>query len=347
MRGANRLRRCLANAGLMMVTCLAFALVLELALRLTGFSFRLAPDSIEFGQPDPVMIADAFREDPELFWVTPDYQEKLARYRTSPPRLLFQGDSCTHLGRYDAALAAKVADRHPGQRLAYGNLGVAGWSSYQGLRQLQRDIVPLRPRVVTIYFGWNDHWIGFGIEDKEVGALRRGLGVERWQRVRLVQLLTKARLAVRSRDAAFPNRVSRVDFEANLRQMVTVATAAGVTPMLITAPSSHVVGDEPAYLGERWLRDLGDLVPVHQAYVAAVRTVAASTRAELCDVAAAFDALALTERRALMMADGIHLTPAGDARLASMLYDCLDTAGLLAAVVVTDEVGSNPTAPAP
>jgi hypothetical protein len=55
-----------------------------------------------------------------------------------------------------------LADRAPSP--AHGvKLAVGGWASEQGLRQFRRDVLPLHPRVVmTIYYGWNDHWIAFG-----------------------------------------------------------------------------------------------------------------------------------------------------------------------------------------
>ena len=37
--------------------------------------------------------------------------------------------------------------------------------------QFTRDVVPLRPRVATIFFGWNDHWDALGTEDKRVAEL--------------------------------------------------------------------------------------------------------------------------------------------------------------------------------
>jgi hypothetical protein len=45
---------------------------------------------------------------------------------------------------------------------------VGGYTTYQGLRQLERDVATLHPVIATFYYGWNDHWIGFGIEDRDV-----------------------------------------------------------------------------------------------------------------------------------------------------------------------------------
>ncbi|MEM8995652.1 MAG: SGNH/GDSL hydrolase family protein [Acidobacteriota bacterium] len=165
-------RRLAANLALSASTLLFLLAVLEMTLRLSGFSFVLYPEDIEFGRPDPVMLEVGFTPDDDLFWVTRDYGQKLEELRQKKPPLLLLGDSCTHLGRWDRALAGLAEDRL-GRRPRFGNLAVAGWSSYQGRRQVERDVPALEPRVVTVYYGWNDHWIGFGIEDRNVARVRR------------------------------------------------------------------------------------------------------------------------------------------------------------------------------
>ncbi|MEE8525007.1 MAG: GDSL-type esterase/lipase family protein, partial [Thermoanaerobaculia bacterium] len=312
-------------------TVVLFAVVVEATLRLAGFSYVLYPRDIEFGRPDPVMLETGFLEDPDLFWVRRDYYATLERWRQTSPALIFLGDSCTHLGRYDVELARLVAERQ-GKPLSYGNLAVAGWSSYQGRRQLERDVLPLAPRVVTLYFGWNDHWIGFGIEDKTVALVKRVFS-SGWSRSRIVQLATKATVAMGARRTAYPNRVALDDFRDNLRSMVRQARSENVRPVLITAASAHVEGEEPEELAARWLRDLSELVPLHQSYVAAVREVAAEKNVDLCDAEAQFSALPRDELTALFKDDGIHLTPAGDRRLAEILYGCFEETGILRQVL--------------
>ncbi len=328
---SGRLRGSLVNLALLAVTVALLVAVAELTLRATGFSYVLYPEEIEFGRPEPVLLETGFVEDDDLFWVTKDYRQKLERLRRERPQVIFLGDSCTDFGRYDQELAQLVADRR-GAALAYGNLGVAGWSSYQGRRQLERDVAPLRPRVVTLYFGWNDHWIGFGIEDKNVARVKAVFS-SRWSRLRLVQLVTKATVALGSRDTDYPNRVSLADFRANLRTMVRHARSRGIRPVLITAAASHVPGEEPEELTERWLRDLSELVPLHRSYVAAVREVAAAEGADLCDPEAELGALPRGEVGRLFRADGIHLTAEGDRRLAEILYDCFERRGIWAQIL--------------
>lgn len=316
------------NLGLLLGTVLLFGIIVEGTLRLSGYRFVLYPEDIEFGRPDPVLLKEAFLEDDDLFWVTRDYPEKLERLARERPPLILMGDSCTHLGHYDEALARRVETRY-GQPLRYGNLGVAGWSSEQGKRQMLRDVLPLAPEVVTIYYGWNDHWIGFGIEDKTIAQLKRVFS-SRWSDLRMVQLASQAAVAWGARSTAFPNRVSLPDFENNLRTMVESAKLAGITPMLITAASNHRPGQEPAHLGERWLRDVSELVPLHESYVQTVRKVADETHAALCDPHIRLSTNAPPDKLdTYFLEDGIHFTPEGDEILASILFKCLEREGLM------------------
>jgi lysophospholipase L1-like esterase len=319
------------NLGLLGLTCAVLLAIFEVTLRLSGFHFVLKPEDIQFGRPEPVMLKTGFLEDDDLFWVQPDYGRKLERLRAERPPLVLLGDSCTHLGKWHETLAARFRERH-GRPLGYGNLAVAGWSSYQGMRQAQRDVPALRPKVVAAYFGWNDHWIGFGIEDKNVAQVRR-LFKSRYAEIRIVQLLTKARIAWGIRDTEFPQRVSVADYGDNLRHLVEAVRAAGAVPLLFTAPSNHVPGREPKGLEERWLLDRGALIPLHRSYVEATRAVAAAEHAPLCDLEAEFGALTQDERDRLFLSDGIHFQPEGDARLAEMVDGCLERLGLWPAIV--------------
>ncbi len=320
-------KNALTNLAVVSVTVVVLAGIIELTLRLTGFSYVLYPEEIEFGRPDPVLLKTGFREDDDLLWVTRDYPEKLARLRRERPAVVFMGDSCTQLNRYDRHFARLFAERR-GTTLAYGNLAVAGWSSYQGYRQLARDVGPIRPRVVTIYYGWNDHWIGFGIEDKNVARVRRVFS-SRWSGLRVVQLVTKAMIVAGTRDTAHPNRVSLKDFQDNLRGMATLAKSRGIRPVLLTAATSIRAGGEPPHLTERWLRDLSELVPLHRSYAEAVREVAASEKVVLCDLERRFAELSSAESERTFRADGIHFTTEGERRVAESLYQCFETHGLL------------------
>lgn len=301
--------------------------LVEIALRLWGFSYRLYPEKIEFGWPNPAVMKDRYTPDNDLLWVPRDYPETLAEIKNSMPKVIFMGDSCTEFGTYDKFFAERAKARGL-DLLPVAKVGSGGWTSYQGRRQLERDIAPLRPPIVTLYFGWNDHWIGFGIQDKEIGKLRSPL-FTLLEHSRFVQLIVKAVLSVGQDKKKGPLlRVSEDDFRENLRAMVKTARDNGIVPVLLTAPSSHQRGKEPAYLRQRHLKNLSELVPLHQRYVSIVREIAAETQAPLCDLAADFAALPADElAKVYFSSDGIHLTKqAGEGydRLAEFLVKCFE-----------------------
>lgn len=299
---------------------------MEGVLRAIDFSFSFAPERVEFGWPNPRYLTERFERDPDLFWVTKDYSARLDRVADRKPDIIFLGDSTTELGLYPDEFIRDANLRHPARTIRGEQLGVSGWSTYQGAAQLERDITALKPRFVTIYFGWNDHWIGFAVEDKDIHAISRSpLASIRWLRVG--QLLTKAHYAWRTRGRDLvEQRVAPDDFAANLRRIIRIARDHQIIPVLLTAPTSHRRGHEPAYLGQRWLRDLSQLVPLHQRYVELVRSVARANDAPLCDLALDFEAVpAQTLRDEYFMSDGIHFQPAGDTRLAEFLLDCFES----------------------
>jgi lysophospholipase L1-like esterase len=293
----------------------------EAALRIARFHFDLIP-SLQFGWPDPVALKNAYQADPDLVWVTRNYAATLAAARSSHPAVVFMGDSCTEFGTYPRRTVDRLAADH--SPLASGvKIGVGGWSTEQGLEQLERDVLPLHPRVVTVYYGWNDHWIAMGLTDPEIARAHRLRSLARVSR--LVQLWLRLKVNMAARRQPRPNRVPLPRYEDNLRRMVHDARAAGIVPVLITAPSNHVVGHEPRYLALRHLRNLSDLVPLHTEYVNATRQVARETGTPLCDAAGRFAELPQPHNR-YFHSDGIHLTGDGDAAMAEIVAGCIESA---------------------
>jgi lysophospholipase L1-like esterase len=295
-------------------------LLAEGALRLARFEYHLSP-TVQVGWPDPQTIETRYADDPDLLWVTRDYQEKLHAARRTRPAVIFMGDSCTEFGTYPARTIAQLAEAH-GIVLAGIHLAAGGWSSEQGLRQLRRDVVPLRPRIVVVYYGWNDHWMALGLTDSDLMEARRFLWLA--QHSRLVQLALKVKMGMLAK-LEQQNRVPPGRYQQNLMAITEIAHDAGIVPVLVTAPSNHVAGHEPAYLLRRHVRNLADVIPLHQQYVTLTRTAAHQRGAVLCDAAAEFDALPPPHGQ-YFQGDGIHFTTAGDHRLAEIVSRCIAAA---------------------
>lgn len=293
-------------------------LLLEGALRIAGFEYHLMP-TVQFGWPDPQTIQTNYVDDPDLFWVTKDYRAKLRDGRRTHPAVIFMGDSCTEFGTYPARTLRRLAEAHAALTTGM-HLAAGGWSSEQGVAQLQRDVIPLHPRVVVIYYGWNDHWIALGPTDPDLRLAHRYLWLA--EHFRIAQVVLKARVGVSGRNGTRPNRVPPDRYLQNLERMSGLSHDAGIVPVLVTAPSNHVAGHEPEYLEQRHLRQLSDLVPLHEQYVDLTRRAARETGAVLCDAAAEFSALPPPRDR-YFRADGIHFTSDGDEQLAGIVSRCI------------------------
>jgi lysophospholipase L1-like esterase len=331
-----------ARITLLVISIIVALVIAEIALRLIGFRFVLYPSKVQFGWPDPVRIHSSYTIDKELLWVPKDYYAKLDVWQGKEPSIVFMGCSCTEFGKYDSFLKEIIDSVHPGNDFTFVNFGVGGWSSYQGLQQLQRDVLSMRPRVVTIFYGWNDHWCTFGIEDKDIGKynLEHSTLVITLHRFRVVQLVNRVIFRIRQSGGERerkPERVSLPDFTSNLHEMVRVARESNITPILITAPSSHREGEEPAYLTERWLSDLNDLVPLHQRYAQAVRNVSLADNVAIVDLALEFSKLPRADLDEYFGKDGIHLTAEGDKRIAELMYGYFLNSGLIDQVIMKDQ----------
>jgi lysophospholipase L1-like esterase len=306
------------GVSLALAGTVAALLVAEAGLRLARFEYHLAP-MVQVGWPDPQTIESRYADDPDVFWVTRDYQDKLRIARRTHPAIIFMGDSCTEFGTYPAETIEQLAHAH-GIAVAGIHVAAGGWTSEQGVVQFRRDILALRPHVVVVYYGWNDHWMALGPTDPDLHDARRLLWLS--GHVRLVQLVLKAKMMLAAKHAEHQNRVPPERYRQNLLEIAEMAKRAGIVPVFVTAPSNHVPGHEPAYLLRRHVRSLADVVPLHQQYMQLTRDAAAAGGAVLCDAAAEFERLAPPRDR-YFQADGIHFTPLGDRQLAQVVAGCI------------------------
>ena len=183
---------------------------IEIALRIAGFEFHGIPRHLQFG----ANVGEDLRRnvavpDPELYWrlrVGDDTRRFLVRRRHVHPdlasltgaatpepsslRVVAMGDSCTFFGSppYPEGLEAELRTR--GIDAEVFSASVPGYSSHQGRRWFDLEIAGYEPDWVTVYYGWNDHWLATRATDAELGRDRPALAgtLERVSRhVRLLQ----------------------------------------------------------------------------------------------------------------------------------------------------------------
>lgn len=316
------------------------ALVLELGLRLVGFSAPLQPIVIAGSDAGAKVDAGGFVADPVLgHRLEPGGMFRgrrvnedgfLGRSAARDPatnlvRVLCLGDSCTAQGLppYSDLLHDLLQTNTPtAAPWEAFNMAVHGYSSAQGLRLFERHASTARANFVTIYFGWNDHWLA---PRADRFALARSTGpttaalLRILHRSRLYQLAASG--ARRAPAATATNLVLRVapeDYRANLVELVRAVRATGATPILLTAPRAAAL--TPLLVKNRQTTSLADAARLHDEYCEITRAVAAQSGAALLDLERK---LSGEEARRLFSGDGIHFQDEGRVRIAGEIHGLL------------------------
>lgn len=317
-------------APLLVGCALAFG-ISELTLRTLGFEWTLYPSKVQFGWPTPQTFQWRYRPDAEFLWVRKDMQQMLEPLRQSQhPSIAFIGDSCTEMGVYVDQFRQQLQTIRPDQYSVVA-LGTGGWSSWQGRAFFEKQVMPLKPAIAAFYFGWNDHWTSFGVEDKNMARYYEAFPVlPEVSELRTVQMLNFFLFRFHFKTVHQPNRVEPEDFYQNLVSFIASAKTNGIVPVILTAPSSHVRGKEPHHLWERHMQHLSELVPVHEQYVALARKAAQEHGAVLVDLYPYFRQFPPAQlEQQYFQNDGIHLQAAGDELIAQQILKSLLAAGAL------------------
>jgi len=314
------------------VVAIAVLVAVEGLLRIAGYSREIGPVALRFGYPSPREIADLFRPDPRLFWrLKPgsvfDAEAPVPinanGYRGALPRsprpagllrVAVAGDSVAFGA---ASCWPEILGARLGARAEVLNFGVPGYSIVQGLRQLADEIAPLRPDVVVIAYGWNDHWLArAGIPDAELRPLgpRRAAIALALSRLRLAQAL-RAVLVRPHPPRGDVRRVPLPDYRTLVERFASEVKAAGARPIVVGLPSALTVEDTPEYLvRDRFTPGASEAVADHARYLEAAREAAAAAGAEFVDAAAAMGG----DPR-LFTRDRIHLSAEGHEALADLV----------------------------
>ncbi len=241
-------------------------------------------------------------------------------------RVLYLGDSCTwdsYPELVGPILAAAFAGT--GKRVETVNLAVPGYSSHQGRILAERHAESLRPDLVVIQFGWNDHWAAIGAPDSAkrvrvpTGAAATSDAL--FRRLRILQLAAWAVDRVRPDPVPAEVRVPLPAFRANLERMGRVFEEQGAAVLLITPPTSHYrFGvDERLIRVARFAPDPQTITTHHREYAQATRDLAAARGWHLLDLERDLANHPGLDR--LFWADGIHYGPAGKALIATLVAE--------------------------
>lgn len=304
-------------------------------------------DAILYNKPDPLLL---WRNDPDsgLYDYTNSLGYRGGEFQKAKPdgltRIALLGDSVTFgWGHEDTATtfpALLEASLNENQvRFQVYNFGVPGYSSYQGLKLLESEVLDYRPDLVCLQYGWNDHWEAYRYPDKDQVRLSLLLSRHRnlMQKSALVGLLqvgvTYGRYFLRTsalvpeparrRDAPAISatkanlilRVSRNDYQKNLREMIRLTRQSGGQALLATAPHSRQddicmfrVCFEPK---------------IHQDYNEIVRRLAETENVVLVDLDETFRKNYPSGHQDLYLTHGIHYSPTGHYLAAQTLEEAI------------------------
>ena len=356
-----RPRRWLAHALLAVVPVGALLVAAELAVRATGAAescpnrftrsrlwacdpilhFKVDPGVRPNGEP---LNAAGFRG--------PEFGPK----RRGVLRVLALGDSCTfgYLTRDKIGFVAqpyplrlqRLVDRRQGPgRVEVLNAGLPGYNSYQGLLLLRTKLRDLEPDLVTVRFGWNDHFLsgageaeafrepatplGIAAQDlllrSRLYAFVRRLGLE----LRALREPVAAQAAGAFREArSWAPTIPPELFAHNLRRIVEVVRGRGGEVWLLTAPRNPAPDLEARnQIALHNRLDFERLMQVHEEYAEIVRRVGEETGTLVVDLEAVYAPHA--EAPLFDPRDAIHPTQAGHNLEAETLYSVLLRRGIL------------------
>jgi lysophospholipase L1-like esterase len=226
------------------------------------------------------------------------------------------------------------------------NAGSIGYNSYQGLLLLRTKLRSLKPDLVTVRFGWNDHLMSSSGRDE--GAFRdstnpivRSLG-NALLRTALYPFAIRLRLESQAwlgrdeaqkpplRSAWTPN-MSIPDYQNALRQIATLGHAMGARVWLLTAPQgfssegdlerfSALPEDAKArkLLTLNAMDSFSQMRSVHNDYIEATRDAAREAKVPLIDLDALYRKT--SDERLFALSDAVHPTLQGHILEAKVLH---------------------------
>ena len=210
------------------------------------------------------------------------------------------------------------------------NAAIEGYRTDHALIHLRRDVLPLKPDLVTVYIGWNDLYQTDPQAEKEELSIRGNP---------LAQLLTFSDVAQTFRrlyfarfqsqraqmkagatdDASWLGSYVPEGYGERLRTIYRVARASGASVVTLTWPTLLSNTMSPEALGKAhypwYTTSLAELKSLYQRYQQVLRRVAAEEGVPVVDAAAAFDG----QDKVALFKDTAHFSCTGQTLVAETL----------------------------
>jgi lysophospholipase L1-like esterase len=275
------------------ITFIVFFLIIEIVLISFGFTFKIAGNNPE----NEHWFGLGFQQDPELPWSwipipggggiagSAQFQFNDLGFRESHApskdaiektlRVICMGDSCT-MGwevlnhQTFCHVLKELLEKSLSITVETINAGVPGYSSFQGLHQLEKRILSLEPDVIVFSYCWNDHTFAIHMhetldvfmDENFLGQPDKDLPGPTWSskihsslsRLRSYKMMDFLASKLRKQEREntdhgqkhlvdvekVPVRVSLSDYKANFKRMITLSRQKGITPILMNQPSQPI-----------------------------------------------------------------------------------------------------------
>lgn len=253
--------------------------ILEVYARFVNPIFKIPHGhiSLGIGGKDVLEYPSGYIKDRELFWrLEPslgDYNSKGFRDRefslnkkdNKTFRIICMGDSVTFgwpsklEHTYPKQLEKLLSLQFPEKNFEVLNAGVPGYTSYQGLKLLQRDLIHYQPDLIIVYFAVNDR-AGCYKPDKEQRILPGWIiWLENYylRKFQFYKLLNKILLYFKyplDRENHYPaHRVSPQDYRGNLEAMAKIGKDNGLKTLFITKPVFYDPKEKIVFTDKRYV----------------------------------------------------------------------------------------------
>ena len=198
-----------------------------------------------------------YLKDRELFWklepLQSDFNSLGYRDREFSPRkeqgtfrVICMGDSVTFGypaekgNTYPKILEKLLAQHFSGRKVEVLNLGVPGYTSYQGLELFRREAIKFAPDLIIVYYGVNDRSSAQRPDKEQIKLPNLAVATENYlNRFQFYRLFVKVMLHFRySPDKAGPLvcRVGPQDYKSNLEKIGQLAKENNIRALFLVHP---------------------------------------------------------------------------------------------------------------
>jgi len=252
------------------------------------------------------------------------------RQISKPPesiRILSLGDSCTAHGHppYTSILEDKLnAVASSTRKYEVINAGVYSYSTFQGVQVAKKIIPLLKPDIVIILYGWNDHVLSSsGLTDLETGhiltkkkmsGLSGKLSIPKFIRqFRIFQLchyvITPFKSQKNINKTRKTLRVPPSDYENNLSELVKICHENSAIPVVLISPQNLIPNSIMTYfISVGFFNSLDEFKNDHLSYQKLTQEIAEQEKVQYIDLE---NYLNQFEKKDIFTDDGIHWTDNG------------------------------------